>query len=208
MSYITLAEVKNYLQISSTNEDDRLANLITYACTLVETYCSREFSAANVVEYIDGGHPSVFASRIPVNNVNSVSEYSGSAYTVLAGPNADGSLPDNLTSNSSAMEYMWDTDTGKFQRLGSDKSHHHKLSIISGKTFSDYAHGVKLDYNGGYATVPGDVKLATLDYLKILHKQLGSQSFSFAGENLEHYPLSANFPPHIRRILELYRLPW
>lgn len=208
MSYITLAEVKNYLLISSNNEDDRLSNLINYACTLVETYCSREFSSANVIEYVDGGHISVFAKRIPINSVNSVSEYSGSSYTILTGPNADGSLPDNLSSNSSAMEFMWWADSGQFQRLDANKSHHLKLSVTPLKTFSNYAHGVKLDYNGGYDVVPGDIKLVTLDYLKILHKQLGGQSFSFSGENQEQYPLSANFPPHIRRILELYRLPW
>ena len=55
--------------------------------------------------------------------------------------------------------------------------------------------------------MPFDLKMATLDYIKILHKQDQDRSgFSFEGERADKYKLSADFPPHIRRVLELYRI--
>ena len=36
--YVTLAQIKNYLNITSSNEDARLSNLISFACGAVENY--------------------------------------------------------------------------------------------------------------------------------------------------------------------------
>ena len=55
--------------------------------------------------------------------------------------------------------------------------------------------------------MPFDLKMATLDYIKILHKQDQDRAgCSFEGERADKYKLSADFPPHIRRVLELYRI--
>jgi hypothetical protein len=43
--------------------------------------------------------------------------------------------------------------------------------------------------------------------IKLLYKQdQEKKGFSFEGERGEAYSLAGNFPPHIRRILDLYRI--
>lgn len=206
MSLVTLEEVKDYLEITSTGHDGRLANIINYASKAVETYCGREFAANTYTEYHDGGTPSIFLERIPVNNVTVVAEYDGTNYANLNGPNSDGSLPANVGLTSNALQYMYYEDTGEIRKLKNGRA---TMSIDLGQyeRFNNYAKGVKVTYGAGYVNIPNDLKLAILDYIKLLHKnESGSETFSFQGESKSSFPTSANFPAHIRRILELYRI--
>ena len=91
-NYVTLAEVKNYLKINSSEHDSRLSNLITYGCSVIESYCGRTFSSNTYTELYDGGTSSIFVKNIPVNNVHQVLEYDGAQYQVLDGPNIDGTI--------------------------------------------------------------------------------------------------------------------
>ena len=61
--YIDLAQVKDYLSISSTTQDARLANIINYATGVVEHYIGQEVLANDYVEVFDGGKSSVMVSR-------------------------------------------------------------------------------------------------------------------------------------------------
>jgi len=205
MSLVSLEEVKNYLEVTSTKSDGRLSNIIEYASQAIETYCGRELVANTYTEYHNGGLPSVFVKRIPINNVTVVAEYDGSDYANLAGPNSDGSLPNNLSSSSGSIEYMWYEDTGEIVRT--NRAYTVDLDLGQYTKFNNYPKGVKVVYGGGYITIPSDLKLATLDYIKLLHKnESSSETMSFQGESKTSFPTSANFPSHIRRILEMYRL--
>lgn len=101
--YITLNQVKNYLNISSTNEDARLSNLISYACAAVENYIGFEVLSNNYSEVFDGGHASVFVSRLPLQQVYAVNEYDGYAYRRLANPQTDGSSVTRLQSGNAVL---------------------------------------------------------------------------------------------------------
>jgi len=82
------------------------------------------------------------------------------------------------------------------------------LSLLPTTAFNNYSSGVKISYRAGYEIneVPYDIKLATLDYIKILYKQTqNSKGFTFSGEKGASYSLSSNFPPHVRRVLDMYR---
>ena len=59
-------------------------------------------------------------------------------------------------------------------------------------------------------TVPNDLKLATMDYIKLLFKQTeANQRYSLQGESASQFDLgSAGWPPYIRRILDMYRIPF
>lgn len=423
--YITINQVKNYLNISSTNEDARLSNLISYACAAVENYIGFEVLANNYSEVFDGGHASVFVSRLPLQQVYSVNEYDGYAYRRLANPQTDGSsvtrlqngnavlstnggptlksrfkkfgessvlfngttdylssgdsddwyfgdssftidlqvransyisnqtyisqvgdlnnywslgydttngyifkaisdgievanvthantigytansfthleiarsgsvfklyrngieigtqitsnvMPDingsleigrqNVTSSYNYFNgfldelrishvarhtddftpptYQHSTDdntvllvhfdgpnntqqfsdehatveqfifypvTGEITRNVGENTGDYSLSIVGARVFKNYPRGVKVDYRAGYetGTVPSDLSLATIDYVKMLHKdRQESQGFTFQGENIQDRALVSNFPPHIKRILDLYRIP-
>tara|TARA_Y100000034_G_C6908219_1_gene422151 strand:+ start:5831 stop:6472 length:642 start_codon:yes stop_codon:yes gene_type:complete len=207
---VTVNEIRNYLNISSTEKrttTDNLSSLANYASAVIETYCGRTFAAANVTELHDGGKSSIFVDRIPINSVNVLFEYDGYHYAELIGPEANGELS-NLNANANAViGYMWESDTGQIRRDVGLDSGFPDLTINDRAIFNDYKKGVKIDYNGGYTTIPDDLKMVTLDYIKLIYKQeQDASSFSFQGENKERQPLSANFPPHIRRVLDLYRI--
>ena len=82
-TYIGLAQVKDYLSISSTVQDARLANIISYATGVVEHYIGQELLANDYVEIFDGGKASLFTSRLPLNNVYQITEFNGSEHQIL-----------------------------------------------------------------------------------------------------------------------------
>lgn len=208
---VTVQEIKNYLQIDSNVDSTSAANLSTianYASKAIESFCGREFSSASVVEIHNGGRSSVFVNRIPINNVAEVAEYDGKQYVPLTASVLDtGELP-NVEANASATPgFIFDPETGKISRDTGFDSGFPNLGIVTPFIFRNIMNGVKVTYNGGFDTIPDDLKLATLDYIKIIYKQeQGALTFSLEGESKEVPRLSANFPPHIRRILDLYRI--
>jgi hypothetical protein len=83
------------------------------------------------------------------------------------------------------------------------------LTLAGPPAFQAFPSGVKVDYRAGYESdsVPQDIQLATLDFIKLIYKQdQEKKGFSFEGERGDNFPLAGNFPPHIRRILDLYRI--
>lgn len=421
-NYITLAEIKNYLKINSTDHDSRLSNLITYGCSVIESYCGRAFSSATYTEVFDGGTSSVFVKNMPINNVHQVLEFDGVTYQVLDGPSTDASILDkrstsksisalngfslnnryikfgitsgkfngtsgyittadsddfwfdtsafaveghfrfdNFTANqtlvsqvedsnnywrfyysntigltfesvsggivianvshgstsgytanqfvhcsvsrdasntcrvfrngtlissevvvSNAMpnfstsleigrqnltqtnyfkgyidelrislstprftanftpqtyayasddntvlllhfngakdavstmdsscareQYLWYPETGEVSKHIGEDTGRETLSILGTKKFYNFTRGLKITYNGGYDTVPADLKLATLDYVKELHKGIESRAVSLQGESVTAFDFTGGFAPHIRRVLDLYRI--
>ena len=116
-------------------------------------------------------------------------------------------------------EYMFSRDTGRITRdvgdqgvLGnypSVRNNYPALTLGGPPKFMPYPNGIKVEYRGGYesGSVPYDLQLATLDYIKLIYKQdQDKKGFSFEGERGDRYNLSGNLPPHIRRILDLYRV--
>lgn len=90
VKYITLAQVKDYLSISSNTQDARLSNIVSYATGVVEHYIGQEILANDYVEIFDGGISSVFTSRLPLSNVYQVSEFNGIENIILADPTTIG----------------------------------------------------------------------------------------------------------------------
>ncbi len=201
---VTLSEVKNYLDITSTTYDAKLSNLIAYSTGLIESYCSRQLTAANVVyEYQDGGLPYVFVNNPPINNVWSISEYDGSQYVPMITPQTDGGLPNVAANANSTPGFTYDSNSGKVWK-GITTYQSSSISLYQG--FNNYSRGVRIEYNGGYAVIPADLKLCCLDLVKYLHKGMDAKITQFNREQIEQMPYSAGFPPHIRRVLDLYRL--
>ena len=205
---VVLAEIKDYLSITSNTYDGKLANLITFASDTIESYCSRGFSSANVTEYYNGGRSFIFLDRLPVNNVWSVLEYDGSQYVPLVNPLSNGELPNTfVTATSNAADYSVTYSTGQLFKGTDEGSGTNLFSIGRDVKFNDYAKGVKITYNGGFTTIPSDIKIATLDLIKLMHKGMeGTDISRLEGDYNSTMPYSAGFPPHIRRVLDLYRI--
>ena len=67
----------------------------------------------------------------------------------------------------------------------------------------------EIRYRAGYEQdeVPEDLKLATLDFIKMIHKQdQDIQRGSLNGDTRAGFALTRNFPAHIKRILDFYRI--
>ena len=88
--YVSLAQVKDYLSISSNTADARISNVIHYATGMVEHYIGQEVLANDYVEVFDGGKPSVMVSRLPLSNVYQVTEFNGEEDQVLDDPSTIG----------------------------------------------------------------------------------------------------------------------
>jgi len=120
----------------------------------------------------------------------------------------------NLIEDSHAKpnEYSYSVDVGEITKDISNKgvaSSYGHASISGPPLFAAYPSSVKVSYRAGYEadSVPYDLQLAAMDYIKMLYKQdQDKKSFSFEGESGEKNTLVGNFPPHIRRILDLYRV--
>ena len=121
--FVTLAAVKDYLSISSTTQDGRVANILHYATGMVESYIGQEVLANDYVEIFDGGVSSVMVSRLPLSNVHLVSEFDGSNDVILSDPSSIGrpvnSESDDLTMSSSGGAQL----TTKVTRFGASCLH-------------------------------------------------------------------------------------
>lgn len=211
MALVDLSEIKIYLNINGNKYDNSLAMYANVASAAIESYCGRSFESAYVIELHDGGRPSIFVNRPPINNVNSVAQYDGTQYVPLIGPSAvTGELPNTVANASAVAQYTWDTDTGEIVRNPTIDSGLFILDYQSPLAFNNYKKGVKIEYNGGYDVIPNDIKMAAIDYVKILHKnEQGTSTISFQGESKENINLAiSGFPPHIKRILNFYRISW
>lgn len=106
-------------------------------------------------------------------------------------------------------EYIWYSDTGEINFDSGRGGGTPRLGFFSPRQFANYANGVRVNYTGGYANVPSDLKLAALEMVKVLYKgREGAKTVRLQGDDSTSHDLSMDgFPPQIRRVLNLYRLP-
>lgn len=105
-------------------------------------------------------------------------------------------------------EYVYYNNTGEVSFDVGSGSGNQELGFYNITTSSNFPRGVKVDYQGGFSDVPSDLKLAVLELIKVIHKgRSGSERVSLGGDNSQSFSLSPDdFPPQVRRVLNLYRL--
>lgn len=122
----------------------------------------------------------------------------------------DGSNNSTIFSDLSRTvnEYAFYSLTGEVNFDTGDGGGTPELGFFRPLKFSNYPNGVRVIYNGGYTAVPDDLKLAVLEMVKVIYKgRSGADRVSFQGESSQNYKLSVDdFPPQVRRVLNLYRL--
>lgn len=116
-AFVSLADVKDYLSISSNTYDARLSNIIVYASSVIEHYIGQEVVANDYTEIFDGGVSSVFVSRLPLNNVYQVTEYTGSEHAILNNPTSTGV---SVTNTTEPVQFLYSgaTNTSKIKAFG------------------------------------------------------------------------------------------
>lgn len=190
LDLITLAEVKAYAGINSTNQDEVISLLIPRVSDLVKNICTRGF-----IDYVDdlaidtfnGADAKYLYTEEP--NIISVSsvEYSrdfGATYTPL----------------TEFVDYVLDTQKDRIYAVPTS-------GILGGK-WKDYVNGYRITYNAGYPDgVPNDLKQGITDlimyYLKSDMAVKSTKAPGTSSVQIE-YILKPSFPAHIERIIMLY----
>ena len=196
---VTLEEYKEFKGVKNTDKDGRRALLISLVSQLITTYCGREFTAyvnADKVEYFDARSTSVYLTEFPVISITHVktSEDGGLTQTDLTVDSAD------------ADGYFVDLENGRI------------FTQVEGTNFLDYVdhpfRSLEVAYRAGYVDtfgdpgIPADLKLAVMDTVTYYEDNEKSLNKTLASATLENPEptLSSDFPPHIKRILDLYRV--
>ena len=77
----TLAKVKEYLQITDTDDDTFLTSLISNSSILIKSYCKRDFTSTSYTEYHNGnGTTELVLNNYPVISITSVHDDMGRDY--------------------------------------------------------------------------------------------------------------------------------
>ena len=179
---VTVNEYKDAEGIRGEKEDDRLAILVPQVSDLVKKYCGTSFidyiSTDKVETFTIGDNytTTIIVSECPLTAVDTVQERTAYSGVEL---NADAVIRTDENGN----EKFWPKGVG----------------------------AVKITYNAGYSETPKDLKLAIFDlityYLKDEHKQrqtLGGATLQNQGTS--GMKSSSDFPDHIKRVLDLYRV--
>ncbi len=191
---ITVQEYKDAEGIRGDNNDDRLTILVPQISDLAKKYCGTSFidfySSAKTETFNISDHATsvVVMSETPINSVTSVKERDNPSTAYVT-----------LTNNT---EYYIDTASDSIYRLDSSGNR---------KAYKRGFGSVEVVYTAGYSTTPKDLQLALFDlvtyYLKDEHKQrmqLGGASIQNQGS--AGLRTSTDFPDHIKRVLDLYRV--
>ena len=192
---VTVNEYKDAEGIRGEKEDDRLNVMVPQISDLVKRYCGTSFVdyySTNKVETFsinDNYTSTIIVSESPLTVVDIVQErtaYSG-AYSTLTTGN---------------YEYYVDLESDAIIRT--DENGNNKM-------WPKGVGSVKITYNAGYADCPRDLQLAIFDlityYLKDEHRQrqtLGGATLQNQGTS--GMRTSTDFPDHIKRVLDLYRV--
>ena len=132
---ITLSELKAYLWIIDTTQDTLLTILVNSANDFVENYIDRKIAQANYTEYFDwNAQRELLLSNYPVNSITSF------------------------------KINIWTLETPVYEDI---EANTYKLSPKVWKIFLNFYQkrwfqNYEVIYNAWYATIPWDLKLATL----------------------------------------------
>jgi hypothetical protein len=174
-----LDEYKLASGIVSTDKDDKLEALAASVSTLVKSYCARTFVdyfTTDKTEYYNGGNTTYAPEEFPIVSITSAAYSSDYGQTYT--PLVV--YTDYVLDNSKDVIILFNADT------------------------VDSPNAYKLVYKAGYSTVPADLKLALYDLMDYYLKKEATPRKSSGSVSIE-YITNSDFPPHIKRILDLYR---
>lgn len=181
---ITLEDYKKYKKITKTDSDEELNAIISSVSSLIKTYCGHSFidyytTSKVEVFNIKSSQHAILLNEWPVKTVSLV-EYRDSydqTYTTL-----------------DTSEYYVDTSIDT-------------LFKHSGYWPEGFG-SVKITYTAGYASTPDDVKIAALDLVHHYHKEEYKERKSIGTASIDtglSKMGTSKWPPHVSRVLELYR---
>lgn len=197
---VTLREYKDFAGLTGVGEDAKLNVIIPSISQAVKTYCGTsivDYYSSDKVEYFDITNDMTYQIMVdesPLVSVSQVQERDSQSgtYTTLISEDSDG---------SGKYDYVIDTERDLITRTTS----------TGDKMFPKGRKAVKVTYRAGYASTPADLKLACFDLVKYYLKDERKASLTIAGAQVRN-PVSTtirdniDFPDHIKRILDYYKV--
>jgi hypothetical protein len=192
---ITVQEYKNAEGINGQKEDQRLDIIVPQVSDLAKKYCGTSFidyfSSAKTETFTikDKYTSTIIISESPLVSVESVKERStyGEAYQTLTTGN---------------YEYYVDIASDSIIRTTDSGNE---------KYWANGVGSVQIEYKAGYASTPADLKLGLFDLVTYYLKDEHKERRTIAGATLQNQGTSGvrdntDFPDHIKRVLDLYRV--
>ena len=192
---ITVQEYKNAEGIAGQKDDTHLDIIVPQVSDLAKKYCGTSFidyyssDKTETFSVNDNFTSTIIVSESPLVSVTSVKERStyDASYETLA---------------TSDYEYYVDTAADAIVR-----------TTKSGGTnaFPQGMGSVQIAYRAGYSAAPSDLKLALFDLVTYYLKDEHKERRTIAGATLQNQGTSGvrdntDFPDHIKRVLDLYRV--
>lgn len=181
----TLAEVKEFLQITEADWDTILSKLISRVSAAFDSYCRRPLKARDIDVVLDGnGLPWIWLPTYPINSISNLWVSKKAEWT-----------SDNLVA---ATDYIVQEQIGRLS-LKPDSD------IF---LFPDVRNSVRIQFNGGYSTVPADLEQACIEevarrFLFISDKILGRITETGAAGSVSYE--TGPFLRTVQSVLTLYR---
>ena len=192
---ITVTEYKDAEGLRGETDDDRLAIIVPQVSDLVKKYCGTsfvDFFSTDKVETFsieDNYTSTIIVSESPLTAVDKVEERAtyADSYTELTTGN---------------YEYYVDFEADAIIRTDKDGNP---------KPFKKGVGAVKVTYNAGFATTPKDLQLALFDLVNYYIKDEHKERRTLGGAQLQNQGTagirtSTDFPDHIKRVLDLYKV--
>tara|TARA_B100000900_G_scaffold345600_1_gene310054 strand:+ start:52 stop:648 length:597 start_codon:yes stop_codon:yes gene_type:complete len=192
---ITVAEYKDAEGLRGEKDDDRLNVIVPQVSDLVKKYCGisfLDFYSTDKVETFsmnDTATTTVITSESPLVEVSKVEERTSysEAYKELTTGN---------------YEYYVDTESDAIIRTD-----------VQGnpKTWAKGMGAVRITYKAGFASTPRDLQLALFDLVNYYMKDEHKERRTLGGAQVQNQGTSgirnnSDFPDHIKRVLDLYRV--
>ena len=180
MDLIDIDEYKIYAKISTTDQDEKIELISSSVSELVKAYCARAFLDyydTDKVEYYNGGATSYFTEEMPIMSITSIEE------SIDYGQ--------NYTALVSFEDYVLDLMNDKIIIFAGD--------LVNAPNY------YKITYKAGFPRLPSDLKLACFDLVDYYMKKESTPRKSGSDVSVQ-YITNSDLPPHIKRVLDLYRV--
>ena len=189
---VTVQDYKDAEGLTGAKDDDRLNILVPQISELVKRYCGTSF-----VDFFSSDKTETFN----VTEDTSVIIVSESPLISVTSVKERGSPTESYTTLTVNEDYYVDTTFDAVRR-------------IVGNGTKNYQKGfgaVQIAYRSGYSAVPSDLKLAVMDLITYYLRDEHTSRRSLQGATLDNQGTSSvrnntDFPDHIKRVLDLYRV--
>jgi len=192
---ITVAEYKDAEGLRGEKDDDRLQVIVPQVSDLVKKYCGTsfiDFFSTDKVETFsidDNFTSTIIVSESPLTAVDKVEERTtyAEAYQELT---------------TAKYEYYPDFEADAIIRTNENGQT---------KPFAKGVGAVRVTYNAGFASTPKDLQLALFDLVNYYMKDEHKERRTLGGANIQNQGTSGvrnntDFPDHIKRVLDLYKV--